>query len=82
MVLAKAPAPPPPSAPPLPFTYLGKMQDGATVTVFVSQGGRNHVLHNGDTLAGYRVESITAADMTFVYLSLNEKQRLTFGSEN
>jgi hypothetical protein len=78
----KAPLPPAPSAPPLPFTYLGKMQDGPVITVFVSQGGRNHVLHNGDNLAGYRVEDITPTDMTFVYLPLNEKQRLTFGSEN
>jgi len=82
VVRVKAPPPPPPRAPPLPFAYIGKMQDGAAVTAFVSQGGRNHVLHSGDTLSGYRVESITPTDMTFVYLPLNEKQRLTFRSEN
>jgi hypothetical protein len=80
---AKAPPPPPPPrAPPLPFAYLGKMQDGAAMTVFVSQGGRNLVLHSGDKLPGYQVDSISPTDMTFVYLPLGEKQRLTFGSEN
>lgn len=78
----KPPPAPPPRAPVLPFAYLGKMQDGNAVTVFVSQGTRNHVLHSGDTLPGYRVESITPTDMTFVYLPLGEKQRLTFGSAN
>jgi hypothetical protein len=58
------------------------MQDGATVAAFVSMAGRNHVLHSGDTVAGYRVESITPTGMTFVYLALDEKQRLPFGSEN
>jgi hypothetical protein len=77
-----APPPPPPRAPALPFVYLGRVQDGAAVTAFVSLAGRNHVLHSGDTVAGYRVESITPTDMTFVYLALGEKQRLSFGSEN
>lgn len=76
------PPPPPPRAPALPFTYLGKMQDGGDVTAFVSQGSRNLVLHAGDTLPGYKVESISLTDMIFVYLPLNEKQRLTFGSAN
>jgi hypothetical protein len=77
-----APPPPPPGAPPLPFAYLGRMQDGAAMTVFVSQGARNHVLRSGDTLAPYKVESISPTDITFVYLPLGEKQRLTFGSEH
>ena len=77
-----APPPPPPQAPPLPFVYLGKMQEGTAVTVFVSLAGRNHVLHAGDTVAGYRVDSISPNDMTLVYLTLGEKQRLTFGSDN
>jgi hypothetical protein len=78
----KAAPPPTPHAPALPFVYLGRQQDGANVTVFVSQGTRNHVLHSGDTVAGYRVEQISPTDITFVYLALGEKQRLSFGSEN
>jgi len=82
VVKVKALPPPPPRAPPLPFAYIGKMQEGAAVTAFVSQGDRNLVLRSGDTLPSYRVESITPKDITFVYLPLNEKQRLSFGSEN
>ena len=77
------PVPPPaPRAPPLPFVYLGKMQEGAVVTAFVSQAGRTHVLHAGDTVDSYRVDRISPRDMTFVYVPLGEKQRLSFGSEN
>ena len=83
------PPPPPrvvkveaPKAPPLPFTYFGKViQDGAVIA-FVSQGNVDHALKTGDTVANYRVQQITASAMTFVYLPLNEKQTLPFGSEN
>jgi hypothetical protein len=71
-----------PKAPPLPFVYMGKMLDGKAVTAFVSMGGQTHLLHGGDTLREYRVEAISAKEITFVYLPLNEKQRLSFGSEN
>ena len=71
-----------PKAPPLPFVYLGKMLDGKAVTAFVSMGGQTHLLHGGDTVRDYRVEAISAKEITFVYLPLNEKQRLPFGSEN
>ena len=71
-----------PRAPPLPFQYLGKLLEEGAVVAFVSQGALNHLLRSGDLVADYRVEQITPAEMTFVYLPLNEKQRLTFGSAN
>ena len=81
------PPPPPPKAqlplaPALPFRYLGKAQEDGQVTVFLAQNARTHMLKKGDTLSGYRVEDITMAEMTFVYLPLNEKQKLIFGSTN
>lgn len=82
------PAPPPPQqapapkAPPLPFRYLGKALDGSEITVFVEQGALTHLLHRGEVVGSYRVETITPAEMSFVYLPLNEKQRLIFGSAN
>lgn len=80
------PPPPPkaqlPSAPALPFRYLGKSQEDGQVTVFVAQNARTHMLKQGDTLPGYKVEEITMSEMTFVYLALNEKQKLIFGSTN
>jgi hypothetical protein len=71
-----------PKAPPLPFVYLGKMFDGKAVTAFVSMGANTHLLHSGDTVRDYRVEAINAREITFVYLPLNQKQRLSLGSEN
>lgn len=80
------PPPPPkaaaPTAPPLPFRYLGKVLEGGEVLAFLGQGTRTHLLRRGDVLAEYKIEDITPAEMTFVYLPLNEKQHLTFGSEN
>lgn len=69
-----------PKAPPLPFIYLGKVLEDGAVMAFVGQGARTHLLRRGDVVADYKVEQITPADITFVYLPLNEKQRLTFGS--
>lgn len=77
-----APKPAAPKAPPLPFKYLGKVMQEGEVMAFLGQGARTHLARAGDTLADYKVEEITTAEMTFVYLPLNEKQRLTFGSAN
>jgi len=80
------PPPPPkpeaPKAPPLPFKYLGKVMQEGEVMAFLGHGARTHLARAGDVLADYRIEDITPAEMTLVYLPLNEKQRLTFGSEN
>jgi hypothetical protein len=76
------PKPEPPKAPPLPFKYLGKVMQEGEVMAFLGHGARTHLARAGDILADYRIEDITSAGMTLVYLPLNEKQRLTFGSEN
>jgi len=52
------------------------------VLAFVSQGGVTRILRKGDTLQDYRVEAITQSAATFVYLPLNQKQTLNFGSAN
>ncbi len=80
------PPPPPkpaaPKAPPLPFLYLGKVLEGGEILVFLGQGTRTHLLRRGDVLAEYKIDEITPTEITFVYLPLNEKQHLTFGSAN
>ncbi|MDO9197001.1 hypothetical protein [Rhodoferax sp.] len=81
------PPPPPrkaeaPKAPPLPFRYLGKVLDDAEIMVFLEQSARTHLVRKGDLLADYKVDEITTSGMTFVYVPLNEKQSLTFGSAN
>ncbi len=80
------PPPPPkpaaPKAPPLPFLYLGKVLEGGEILVFLGQGPRTHLLRRGDVLAEYKIDEITPTQITLVYLPLNEKQHLTFGSAN
>lgn len=75
---------PPPTAPPLPFRYMGRMQeeDGQAL-VYLTQGTRAYSVSQGDTIDGtYRVDSISPAQVTLVYLPLNIRQRLNIGSAN
>lgn len=74
-------APPsPPSAPALPFTYIGKLLSEGNVAVFLTQGERNLVVHEGDTIdALYRVEHIAEGGITLVYLPLEQRQTLVIG---
>jgi len=73
--------PPPPQAPPLPFTYFGKMVDGEKTTVFLARLDRNYVVRLGDTLDGtYRVEKIEEDGLALTYLPLGTQQTLPFGA--
>ena len=71
--------PPPPQAPPLPFSYLGKLVEDARTTVFLAQQDRNHVVRAGDTIDGtYRVERIGEDALVVTYLPLRIQQTLPF----
>ena len=79
---AKArPAPAPrPSAPPMPFTYMGKLRSGDDTAVFLTQGDRNLILHEGDTIDSvYRVEHIADSAITLLYLPLQQRQTIAVG---
>jgi hypothetical protein len=68
------------SAPPVPFTYMGKLRSGDDTAVFVTQGDRNLVLHEGDTIDSvYRVEHIADSAITLLYLPLDERQTIPIG---
>jgi hypothetical protein len=74
-------APPPPSAPPLPFRYQGRMTEGSHTTVFLTQGERVLIAREGDLLNNqYRVESVSAGAITFVFEPLKQRQTLTIGN--
>ena len=69
--------PPAPTAPPLPFNYLGKTVDGDKLTVFVARGEEHYTVAPGQTIDNeYRVEKVTAAAVTFKYLPLGTRQVL------
>lgn len=77
---ARPVAPPRPSAPPVPFTYMGKLRSGDDTAVFLTQGDRNLVLHEGDTIDSvYRVEHIADNAITLLYLPLDERQTIPIG---
>lgn len=72
--------PPPPQAPPLPFTYLGKLIEADRTSVFLTNGNRNWVVRSGDTIDGaYRVEVIGDRTITLTYLALDIRQELGIG---
>lgn len=73
------PAPPPkPTAPPLPFTYLGRYEDAPRLVIILSRGDRVYTVSEGDVIDGtYRVEHVTAASVELMYLPLNIKQSLS-----
>ena len=74
------PPPPPPQAPPLPFTYMGKLIEDGRIVVFLTQGDRNHIVRQGDTIDGtYRVDAVTEQRLALTYLPLKQKQELAFG---
>lgn len=73
--------PPPPMAPPLPFRYQGRLVEAAGTTVFLTQGDRMLVARAGDLLGNqYRVESVSASAVTFIFEPLKQRQTLTIGS--
>ena len=74
---ARAEAAEKPVAPPLPFTYVGRLtQDGLT-EVFVTRGDELISVAAGRNIdAEYRVDSISASRIAFTYLPLKTKQSL------
>ena len=74
--------PPPPQAPPLPFTFMGKLVDEGGIVVFLTNGARNWIVRAGDTIEGlYRVEVIGDERMTLTYLALQTPQELAIGEK-
>jgi hypothetical protein len=72
--------PPPPSAPPLPFTVIGKSLEDGKWEVYLASGERTHMANEGAVLDGaWRIERIAPPLMTLTYLPLNQVQQLNIG---
>lgn len=84
IVIAPPPPPPPPaapSAPPMPYKFMGKMDDASSLKAFLNRGDRVYVVSVGEVVDNtYRIESIKAGQMTMTYLPLNVSQTLSVGS--
>lgn len=64
-------------APPMPFTFAGRFTSGNEISVFLTMGDRNLVVHEGDTIdSTYRVERIDNQSITLNYLPLNQRQTM------
>jgi hypothetical protein len=76
------PPPPDPTAPPLPYTFLGSYaRDGSSPVFILSRGDRLIETHVGDRLDGvYQLESAAGGQLVFVYLPLNIRQNLAAGA--
>ena len=71
---------PPPSAPPVPYTFIGRLSEDESTTVFLAAGDRNLVVKPGDVIdSNYRVDAVTDTAVSLTYLPLNVKQTLSTG---
>lgn len=67
----------PPLPPPVPFTYLGTMQEGGQTVVFLSKEQKLYTVRKGEVFDGqYRMENEGSGRIELVYLPLNAKQIL------
>ena len=70
--------PQPPSPPPLQFRYLGKVMEGGDTQVFLALAERNYIVKPGENINGqYRMDEVNDENITFTYLPLNAKQKLS-----
>ena len=76
-------APPAPTAPPLPFVFMGSyLADGAVPTYFLTSGDRVYDVKIGDTLDNlYSVDGVRAGQLLLTYLPLKIQQSLAVGGE-
>lgn len=77
--VAPPPPPPPPTAPPLPFVFVGMVEQGAgKPQAFLSRGDALIIVAAGDVVDNntYRIDSLGPTQVVFTYLPLNTKQSI------
>lgn len=69
--------PPPPTAPQLPFSFLGQYQEDDRLVILLMKGERMLLVRAGEVIDGtYRVEGIEGRLLTLLYLPLGIRQTL------
>ena len=72
------PPPPVPTAPPVPFTYMGRYEDPPKRLVILAAGTKMYTVSEGEVIDGnYRVDRITDKTVDLVYLPLNINQSIS-----
>ncbi|MVV46840.1 hypothetical protein EJA72_00995 [Pseudomonas sp. PB120] len=70
-----------PSLPPMPFQFIGKLNDRSDLQVFLQNGEKIYVVRKGDVIdENWRIEGISDVELSFVYLPLHLSQTLSVGS--
>ena len=61
--------PPPPRAPPLPFKYMGSMQESPQCAVwYLTEGEQLHVIAAGETIGAWRVDGLRGGQLELTYV--------------
>lgn len=72
-----------PTAPPLPFVYLGKAIEDGKLEIFLSRGEKSYSVHAKQKLDDeYRIDKVTETSITFTYLPLKTRQTLDIPAVN
>ncbi|VVD79998.1 hypothetical protein PAQ31011_01078 [Pandoraea aquatica] len=70
----------PPTAPPLPFTYLGKALAAGAWEVYLARGEKTFIVHENSVVDDvYRVASIKPPRLSLIYIPMNQQQELDIG---
>jgi hypothetical protein len=81
VAMGAAPRPAAPTAPPLPYQFIGRYRpDGQATVFFLTSGDRVYDVHVGDTLENtYSIDSFSNGQLVLTYKPLNIKQQLLAG---
>jgi len=70
-----------PTAPEVPFQFVGRLHDSRDLQVFLQEGEKLYVVRKGDVIdENWRVEGISDVELSFVYLPLHVSRTLSVGS--
>ncbi|MGE8467032.1 hypothetical protein D3C81_1556610 [compost metagenome] len=70
-----------PTAPELPFQFVGRLGDRDDLQVFLQSGEKLYVVRQGDVIEDtYRLDRVSANELSLVYLPLHQSQTLSVGS--
>ena len=80
VIIAPALPPPIPTAPPVPFTYIGKYMEDGKLVVYLGYAGKNLIVKTGDVIQQiYKIEDIKPPLLTLTYLPMDIKQSIQIG---
>ena len=70
-----------PTAPPMPFQFIGRIDDRTDLQVFLQNGEKIYVVRKGDVIdETWKIEGISDLELSLVYLPLHLSQTLSVGS--